>query len=283
MREHAQRVPNAVFVADVLMGDDADHLIDTSTLSDAGKRAAKHAGAVLRHVQRAAYEPIAHVIRAAVQALNLDVDMLLAAGIHAGETPNTAAVRAPIDALLATVDTFTQEIAVSQTPTLRGYLAWIDAMGSLEDEQPVAPDVPVDVVLMTVHQSKGLEWDAVAVVDMRAGTFPSKQGDYLAIDTVPESGDDEIIATHEGNGGRPNTSSAPAHGCPTWRRCRCRCVSTPASCRASRARWRRGPTRWTHSTPWSRLKSSKTRCSANCAACRSNSARPVRTMRAGGR
>ncbi len=198
VREHAQRVPNAVFVADVLMGDDADHLIDTSTLSDAGKRAAKHAGAVLRHVQRAAYEPIAHVIRAAVQALNLDVDMLLAAGIHAGETPNTAAVRAPIDALLATVDTFTQEIAVSQTPTLRGYLAWIDAMGSLEDEQPVAPDVPVDVVLMTVHQSKGLEWDAVAVVDMRAGTFPSKQGDYLAIETVPESGDDEIIATHEG-------------------------------------------------------------------------------------
>lgn len=67
VREHAQRVPNAVFVADVLMGDDADHLIDTSTLSDAGKRAAKHAGAVLRHVQRAAYEPIAHVIRAAVR------------------------------------------------------------------------------------------------------------------------------------------------------------------------------------------------------------------------
>ena len=37
---------------------------------------------------------------------------------------------------------------------------------------------PVDVVLMTVHQSKGLEWDAVAVVGMRDGTFPSSQGDH---------------------------------------------------------------------------------------------------------
>ena len=36
---------------------------------------------------------------------------------------------------------------------------------------------------MTVHQSKGLEWDAVAVVGMRDGTFPSSQGDRLSVKT----------------------------------------------------------------------------------------------------
>ncbi len=76
----------------------------------------------------------------------------------------------------------------------------------------MAPDVPVDVVLMTVHQSKWLEWDAVAVVDMRACTFPRTQGDQLDIETLPESGDDEIIATHEGEW-RPPEYLERAH---TW-------------------------------------------------------------------
>ena len=38
------------------------------------------------------------------------------------------------------------------------------------------PDTPADVVLMTIHQAKGLEWDAVAVVSMQSGVFPSNQG-----------------------------------------------------------------------------------------------------------
>lgn len=34
---------------------------------------------------------------------------------------------------------------------------------------------------MTVHQSKGLEWDAVAVVGMTDGGFPSNKGDNLSV------------------------------------------------------------------------------------------------------
>lgn len=44
------------------------------------------------------------------------------------------------------------------------------------------PDADVDVVLMTIHQSKGLEWDAVAVVGMQDKTFPSNQGDSLTVE-----------------------------------------------------------------------------------------------------
>ena len=51
----------------------------------------------------------------------------------------------------------------------------------MEDEAASLPDAPVDVELMTVHQSKGLEWDAVAVVGLTAVGFPSNQGDHLKI------------------------------------------------------------------------------------------------------
>ncbi len=54
------------------------------------------------------------------------------------------------------------------------------SLASVEDEAASLPDAPVDVELMTVHQSKGLEWDAVAVVGLRR-RFPSNQGDHLKI------------------------------------------------------------------------------------------------------
>ncbi|WP_051198798.1 ATP-dependent DNA helicase [Bifidobacterium sp. AGR2158] len=188
VREHAREVPNAVFAADLLMDDNADETIEGSHISEAGKRALHHAGAVLRRVRQVAYGPIEEVMRAAVDALDLDIDMLVADAERrrhgmGRETPaNTAATRASIDALLCTVRTYVQEIATMQTPTLRGYLSWIDAQRSVDEGAAPMPDAPVDVILMTVHQSKGLEWDAVAVVGLQRNKFPSNQGERLKVE-----------------------------------------------------------------------------------------------------
>ncbi|MEE1295458.1 MAG: UvrD-helicase domain-containing protein [Bifidobacterium sp.] len=191
VREHAMAVPNAVFLADVLLDADAEHLIDGSGMSPVGARAAKEASRVLKLVRHAAYQPLAQVIRAAVEALGLDVDMMVAGALHAigGDAVNPAIVRGPVDSLLATVDTYVNEIAVSQTPTLRGWLAWIDRMGDLEEENAAAPDTPVDVMLMTVHQAKGLEWNAVAIPGLRAGAFASAVGERLSVELAEREPD----------------------------------------------------------------------------------------------
>ena len=193
VRDHAREVPNAIFAADLLIDDDADHTIEHSPISAAGKRALHHAGAVLRHVRQSAYGPIEDVMRAAVEALNLDIDLLVADaerrhahgdGQDTGSDGacGTTAVRASIDALLRTVQTYVQEISTSLTPTLRGYLSWIDAQRSIDEGAAPMPDTPVDVILMTVHQSKGLEWDAVAVVGLQRNKFPSNQGERLSVE-----------------------------------------------------------------------------------------------------
>ena len=69
----------------------------------------------------------------------------------------------PVDAVIDLVDTYVNEIAADRTPTLRGFVSWVDALGSIEDETAGMHDERADVELMTIHQSKGLEWDAVAV------------------------------------------------------------------------------------------------------------------------
>lgn len=59
-------------------------------------------------------------------------------------------------------------------PTMEGFLTWLEAAD--KQERGIAlPSVRVDpdaVQVMTIHASKGLEWDAVAVIDMEMGSFP---------------------------------------------------------------------------------------------------------------
>lgn len=99
-------------------------------------------------------------------------------------------MRAAIDALLETVNTYTSEIAQQQRPTLRGFLTYLDMANGSDMPEAAADlgDEPADVVLMTVHQSKGLEWDAVAIVGMQQGAFPSNKGDALRVKALEDRG-----------------------------------------------------------------------------------------------
>ncbi len=60
-------------------------------------------------------------------------------------------------------------------PTMSGFLTWLEVAQQKERGLAI-PGVEVDpdaVQVMTVHASKGLEWDAVAVVDMEMSRFPA--------------------------------------------------------------------------------------------------------------
>lgn len=145
----------------------------------------------MHRVQDEMYQPLAQVIHTAVEALNLDVDLMVASSLRTGGAPAPRdAVRAAIDALLETVNTYTSEIAQQQRPTLRGFLTYLDMANGSDMPEAAADlgDEPADVVLMTVHQSKGLEWDAVAIVGMQQGAFPSNKGDALRVKALEDRG-----------------------------------------------------------------------------------------------
>lgn len=185
--EHRDQVPNMVFLADVLSDDKLGSSLDSprvaSLFSASGLAAIRHAAGVLRQVNAVANHALVEIIETAIEALDLDIDTVVAQAIQeSGKQVDPALARSPMNALVDLVNTYTQEITEGATPTLRGFVSWVDSLKSIPDETAAVPDEPVDVVLMTIHQSKGLEWDAVAMVGMKATGFPSNQGDRLKID-----------------------------------------------------------------------------------------------------
>ena len=183
VRAYRDQVPNTVFLVDLMLRDDLPKLV-ADRLSRGGAAAAVRASDAIRRVQRTICHPLPEVVRAAIAALDLDIDLLLAERMrHPDRADGSGAALAtsPLDAMLSLVDTYLQEIAAQGAPSLRAFISWVDSLREAPDDNATAPDSPVDVVLMTVHQSKGLEWDAVAVVGMRDGVFPSNQGDYLSV------------------------------------------------------------------------------------------------------
>lgn len=186
VRQHRDKVANMVFLADVLQRDDLERLLDGRGMFGPAARAGiLRLGRMLRAVQATVGRPLSDIVRGAVQALDLDIDTVVAQALRDDGAPvNPTVAHMPMDAVIDLVDTYVSEIAADRTPTLRGFVSWVDALDSVEDETAGMHDERADVELMTIHQSKGLEWDAVAVVDMHAGGFPSNTGDRLAI--VPD-------------------------------------------------------------------------------------------------
>ncbi|MFT8357145.1 MAG: UvrD-helicase domain-containing protein [Bifidobacterium aquikefiri] len=185
VNQHRDNVPNNVFAIDVLMEDDLTSILSHkgSRISERGHYLLLQFASVLRQVQSQAGSGLKTVIRAAVHALQLDIDVVLSQSLHDdGGRLDRSSAQSSLDTFEALVDTFEAELQDGTPSTLRGFVAWVDSMGKSPDEP--ASDIAghPDVVLMTIHQSKGLEWDAVAVVGMKSGTFPSNQGDGLKIE-----------------------------------------------------------------------------------------------------
>ncbi|WEV73714.1 ATP-dependent helicase [Bifidobacterium sp. ESL0798] len=185
--EHRDQVPNMVFLADTLSDDKLVATLDSprvaSLFSASGLAAIRHAAGVLRQVNAVVNHGLVEIIETAVEALDLDIDTVVALALEeSGSRVEPALARSPMNALVDLVNTYTREITEGATPTLRGFVSWVDSLKTIPDETAAVPGDPVDVVLMTIHQSKGLEWDSVAIVGMKATSFPSNQGDKLKVE-----------------------------------------------------------------------------------------------------
>src|SRR5699024_1062690 len=65
-------------------------------------------------------------------------------------------------------------LAVDDRATIGSVLAWLDYSERADDLMPrVEPPEPGVVQLLTIHGSKGLEWDSVAVVRLVSGDLPT--------------------------------------------------------------------------------------------------------------
>ena len=192
VKQYRDRVPHAVFLIDMMMRDDLPSLLSRrGGFDETTSRRIIQAGEVLQRVHAVTNHPLKEVIDAAVRALNLDIDTIVAQAVKNPSRPvNPTQARSPLQSVAALVDTYTQEIVEGVNPTLRGFMSWVDSLGQIEEDTAAVPDTPADVVLMTIHQAKGLEWDAVAVVSMQSGVFPSNQGGLHV----------ELDAEHPGGG-----------------------------------------------------------------------------------
>lgn len=188
VREHREQLPHLVYLSDVVdHAQTADDLAG-SGLSDAAVDAVLHAGRILREVRKAMDLPLDHVVRAAARALDLDIDTVLAQAFAFPDIPvDPSLAHAPVESIIELVGTYTQEITQGRQATLRGFITWVDSLRQVDDPTAAIATEPVDVILMTVHQAKGLQWDAVAVVDVNETTFPSNQGDYLNVKLADDS------------------------------------------------------------------------------------------------
>ena len=192
VKQYRDRVPHAVFLIDMMMRDDLPSLLSRrGGFDETTSHRIIQAGEVLQRVHAVTNHPLKEVIDAAVRALNLDIDTIVAQAVKNPSQPvNPTQARSPLQSVAALVDTYTQEIVEGVNPTLRGFMSWVDSLGQIEEDTAAVPDTPADVVLMTIHQAKGLEWDAVAVVSMQSGVFPSNQGGLHV----------ELDAEHPGGG-----------------------------------------------------------------------------------
>lgn len=181
--EHRDHVSNVVFLTDVLLRDDLAALVNREDgLSGEASNAIIRAGHVVTSVQATVGRSLTETIRAAVEALDIDIDTVVAQAMRGTDlSTNPTIARMPLNVILDMVATYTSELLEGQTPTLRGFMSWVDALRAVEDEAAGMHDEVADVELMSIHQSKGLEWDAVAIVNMHQGKFPSNTGDRLSI------------------------------------------------------------------------------------------------------
>ncbi|PWJ56221.1 DNA helicase-2 / ATP-dependent DNA helicase PcrA [Quadrisphaera granulorum] len=164
---------------------------DGSRLSDAARERVREAGLLLRRLRELDL-PLADLVVAVERALLLDVELAARASTN-GSSP--AAARAGLDALAEVAASFTAATGAgtSHRASLRAFLAWLslaeehehglDQASSADAEDPTpglsdggdegAEPSRTAVQLLTVHASKGLEWDVVAVAGLAERGFPT--------------------------------------------------------------------------------------------------------------
>jgi len=133
-----------------------------SHFSPAGYARLTQFSADLRRLRSRASGPITDLILEIERYLNLDSEVALREeGIHG---------RRHLDRFLDEANKFARSGG-----SLHAFLTWLDVASKAESGLKAgAPDVDKSVVqILTIHMSKGAEWDVVAIPGLTDGTFPS--------------------------------------------------------------------------------------------------------------
>ena len=144
--------------------------------SEQGRRRLGQLAGKLSSLRSLTYLPLAELIEAGERVLGLDIEMALVAdrAVRGGAPRDLANPwgRAHLDAFRKIALQFAQSVP---NASLGGFLGWLDDAQDRERglEKPLGATDPNAVQLITVHASKGLEWDVVVVPGMADGVFPS--------------------------------------------------------------------------------------------------------------
>lgn len=149
--------------------------------TDAGRARLREAGLVFAALRRRAGSGLPDLVRAVERELRLDIEVV------ANESTGSAA-RAPAK-LQAFHDEIISFIAAEEQVSLGSLLAWIDRSLARDDLGPAsdAPDQGA-VQLLTIHGSKGLEWDHVVIPRLVVDELPAKPKDgrgWVTLGTLP--------------------------------------------------------------------------------------------------
>ncbi|MGP3536138.1 ATP-dependent DNA helicase [Microbacterium sp. RD1] len=149
--------------------DDHSWLADFTAQARARLR---NAGSVFASLRRAAGAPIPELIRLIEGELRLDLEL--------ASNESRGPARIASAQLRAFVDEISGFLAADESGSIASLVAWLDHAEKLDEFAPRTEPPEDDVVqLLTIHGSKGLEWDAVAVVRLVTDELPS-----LARDTA---------------------------------------------------------------------------------------------------
>ncbi|KAA1426936.1 ATP-dependent DNA helicase [Nocardioides antri] len=122
----------------------------------------------LRLLRRSVGEPILDLVRRIIDVTGIDVE--LASSV----SPAATARRENLDLFVQAVADFQ---AIDGQVTLPALLAWLDAEDEFGQGLDIATPSEADSVkLLTVHRSKGLEWDVVFLVGVVKDKFPANRG-----------------------------------------------------------------------------------------------------------
>ncbi|MGY3567586.1 ATP-dependent helicase [Sinomonas sp. RB5] len=128
----------------------------------------------LRMLRTVSGDDLGTVVSHVERALLLDIELAARPGASVHQA------RRNLDAFAEAAASF---LAQSSEPGLLAFLAWLEVAAREESGLDMAPSEPSPgaIQLLTVHASKGLEWDAVAVTGLNRGMFPSGGNDRWTV------------------------------------------------------------------------------------------------------
>lgn len=151
--------------------DALDFLVDArdghsmlEPFSEAGLPRLRDAGERLRRLRMRLGLPLPELVRIVEQELRLDLETVANERLGVGGG-NLRAFRDELDSFMR----------IDDRATVASLLSWIDRARDAESLAPAGIDPePGAVQLLTVHASKGLEWDAVAIPRLVVDEFPGR-------------------------------------------------------------------------------------------------------------